>query len=139
MQNLHWNNFSIFTILETPAVKRRNEDHDYVAPQTVKRRPLVDIANIPKTPIPQNQMTIFNDKNFVENFFCDWNQTQQKTIENNQMLLGREQNLRRQDQELRLREQDLRGKDQDLLKTLVNQLCASNDRLLCQLDKPSTG
>ena len=84
-------------------------------------------------------MTIFNDNNFVENFFCDWNQTQQKTIENNQMLLGREQNLRRQDQELRLREQDLRGKDQDLLKTLVNQLCTANERLLGQLDQPRTG
>ena len=128
-------------------MKRRNEDHDYITPQAIKRRPLVDIANIPKAGIlgknqpqnqPQNQMTVFNDKNFVENFFCDWNQNQQKTIENNQMLLGREQNLRRQDQELRLREQDLRGKDQDLLKTLVNQLCTANERLLGQLDKPST-
>ena len=123
---------------------RRNEDHDYVAPQAVARRPLVDIANVPKTPIlgknqPQNQMTIFNDKNFVENFFSDWNQNQQKNLENNQMLLGREQNLRRQDQELRYRELDLRGKDQDLLKILVNQICATNEKLLGQHDKPKTG
>ena len=34
-----------------------------------------------------------------------------------------------QDQELCLREEDLRGKDQDLVKTLVNQLCATNKRL----------
>ena len=35
----------------------------------------------------------------------------------------------RQDQELRLRELDLRGKDQDFVKTLMNQLCDTNEQL----------
>ena len=107
-----------------------------------KRPHLADLTNLSKFPTAvdrknnlddQNQLEIFGDKKFMLNFFSDFNDNQQKTIHNNQVIMAREQNLRRHEQEIRQRDQSLRENDQEIMKNLIEQLCSTNRKLLERL------
>ena len=102
---------------QNEAMKQKLDDENFN-----KRRPL---AKIQET---ENQMSIFEDKNVMADWFSAWTAdhradqaNHQKEIENRDQFLGREQFLR-------AKEIQLRAKDQDIIKRSVEaQIKTSND------------
>ena len=83
----------------------------------------------------QNELAIFKDETVMENFFQEWKDENQKTMENQMQAIKNNHILISCEQEIRQRDQEIQIKDQEIILKSTEAQIKTNNELLAVLKR----